>query len=153
MLFAALVLLFLVPAGHLFLVLPLLLLVGLGFCTMTVLPSSIVADTVDYYEFKYGEWRCGLHMAGFVFVGKLAYAASTALGFGLLGFAGFNANGANDASQLMFLRIVALLLPALLMAAGAALLVGSPVTRRRQAAIRRRLESRRLDPARATVAL
>ncbi len=149
---AALVLLFFMPAGNFLLILPLLLPVGLGFCTMTVLPSSIVADTVDYYEFKYGEWRCGLHMAGFIFVGKLAYAASTALGFGLLGLVGFNVNGANDAGQLMFLRIVALVIPGLLMAAGAALLIGFPITRRRQAAIRRRLESRRLGPTRAAVA-
>jgi Na+/melibiose symporter-like transporter len=52
----------------------------------------------------------------------------------------------------MFLRIVALVIPGLLMAAGAALLIGFPITRRRQAAIRRRLESRRRDPAHPAVA-
>ncbi|HEX3883785.1 MAG TPA: MFS transporter [Stellaceae bacterium] len=149
---AALAVLFFVPADNFALVLPLLLPIGLGFCTMTVLPSSIVADTVDYYEFKHAEWRCGLHMAGLIFIGKLAFACSTALAFGLLALAGFNANGPNDSGRLMFLRIVALVIPGLLMAAGAALLIGFPITRRRQAAIRRRLESRRLDPAHPAVA-
>ena len=147
-----LLVLFFVPPGNLALVLPLLVPIGLGFCSMTVLPSSIVADTVDYYEYRHAEWRCGLHMAGFVFIGKLAFACSTALGFGLLGAAGFNATGENDATHLLLLRIIALVVPAALMAAGAALLVGFPITRRRQTAIRIRLESRRASAVRAQVA-
>jgi Na+/melibiose symporter-like transporter len=134
------------------LVVPLLLPVGLGFCSMTVLPSSIVADTVDYYEYRHGEWRCGLHMAGFVFVGKFAFACSTALGFGLLSVTGFSATGDNDAVHLLLLRIIALVVPAVLMIAGAVLLLGFPITRRRQVAIRSRLESRRSASARPQVA-
>jgi glycoside/pentoside/hexuronide:cation symporter, GPH family len=143
-----LVTLFFVPAGNFSLVLPLLVPVGLGFCSMTVLPSSIVADTVDYYEYRHAEWRCGLHMAGFVFVGKLAFAGSTALGFGLLSATGFSATGANDAMHLFLLRVIALIVPAVLMTVGAGLLLRFPITRRRQAAIRARLESRRAAEAR-----
>lgn len=146
-----LVALFFVPAGNFVLVLPLLVPIGLGFCSMTVLPSSIVADTVDYYEYRHAEWRCGLHMAGFVFIGKLAFACSTALAFGLLGATGFSATGANDAAHLLLLRIIALMVPAVLMTVGAMLLVGFPITRRRQAAIRARLEARRVAVARAPV--
>ncbi len=98
-----LVALFFVPAGNFALVLPLLVPVGLGFCSMTVLPSSIVADTVDYYEYRHGEWRCGLHMAGFVFCGKFAFACSTALSFGLLSATGFSATGSNDDAHLFVL--------------------------------------------------
>lgn len=144
--------LFFVPAGNFTLVLPLLVLVGLGFCSMTVLPSSIVADTVDYYEYRHAEWRCGLHMAGFVFCGKFAFACSTALGFGLLSVTGFSATGANDAAHLLLLRVIALIIPAVLMTAGAGLLVGFPITRRRQAAIRLRLDARRAAVARVQVA-
>src|SRR5581483_1341080 len=115
-------------------------------------PSSIVADTVDYYEYRHAEWRCGLHMAGFVFIGKFAFACSTALGFGLLSATGFSATGSNDDEHLFLLRVIALVVPAVLMTAGAALLLGFPITRRRQAAIRIRLESRRATPARALVA-
>ena len=119
---AAFVGLYLLKAAPLAVILMLYLALGAGKASVLMNYYSMTADAVDYGQWKQGK-RVEAYSFGFL---SLSSKLGIALGGGLMGFAlgwaGFEANVAQDGETLARLRIAIFLVPAL-MAAGSGLAI------------------------------
>jgi sugar (glycoside-pentoside-hexuronide) transporter len=82
-----------------------LFFVGLMYGSHTFLPLVMVADCVDYYEYKTGKRAEGVHYAVLSFSIKVSSALSVALGLILLGVSGYDANNnvfSQDTKNIIF---------------------------------------------------
>ena len=69
-----------------------LFFVGLMYGSHSYLPIVMVADCVDYYEYKTGKRTEGVHYAVLSFGIKISFAIGMAIGLSILGASGYNAN-------------------------------------------------------------
>ncbi|MDR0697560.1 MAG: glycoside-pentoside-hexuronide (GPH):cation symporter [Christensenellaceae bacterium] len=91
---------FLVGSSNIYVMLVLLFLVGLQFGVVNILPMVMVADSVDYYEYKTGKRNEGAAYAVLSLTIKLTLALSTALGLIMLSVAKYDPNvSANDTTK------------------------------------------------------
>lgn len=112
---------------------------GLGFCCINVLPTSLLADAVDYDQLRTRGRRAGLYVAIYAIALKSGLAIGVGLAFTLLEFGGFSAAGANDQDALRMLSLVGCAVPGVLFLTAVMMLWSYPLDRRRHDIIRRRL--------------
>lgn len=104
--------------------------------------AAMLADIVDYDTLRTGQRRTASYYAFYLLATKACVAIGGGLGFIALGLTGYKAGATNsDASQLALLIVFAVV-PTILYMAAMIVLWRYPITERRQAAIRKRLEQR-----------
>ena len=117
---------------------------GSSFASILFLSNSIAADVIDVDTLASGEQRSGLYFAVWGMVTKLSLALGVLLGTTLPAAFGYDPSGdtVTPAVQARLMMIYGGV-PAALMAVGALLLRGFPITRERHAEVRAALERRR----------
>jgi glycoside/pentoside/hexuronide:cation symporter, GPH family len=88
---------------------------GLCFGALELLPTAMIADTVDVDVARTKRQRQGLYFAVVGIVVKVGQALGQGLSLNLLGLIGFAAAGANGESEIAGLRLVYVILPNLLL--------------------------------------
>lgn len=126
-------------------VLAIFFIMGVGNSTLWVVPTSIIADAVDYGAFKGSSDESGIYMAAYNIVLKITQALSIGIAYPLLQFFGFNPaeDAQNSAEALVALNNISSYLPALVIIPAILLLWKYPITEARQNQIRRILEKRK----------
>jgi Na+/melibiose symporter-like transporter len=105
-----------------------------------VTPMSIIGDVVDYERWRSGEQLSGQFVAAFQLTQKLVGGIAVAGGFYLLSAFGFEAGeDSYDGVATAGIKIVAVIMPALLMALGGFIAWRFPLDRRRQNIVRKSL--------------
>ena len=138
--FVSLPLLAMIEPGNLTQAIWVYVLKGVGTCVIWVLPPALAADTIEYGMLKGAGDDAAMTMSLFMFTQKLAFAAGIGIALPLAGALGFDPREMATIDGLTGLRWVALYLPGLIGIVGALLLFNYPLTARRHAVIRRRLE-------------
>jgi GPH family glycoside/pentoside/hexuronide:cation symporter len=116
-------------------------LAGIGFSAQWIFPWAMVADVADYDRVETGEQRSGMYYGVWGLATKISEAfALAAVGWILTGF-GYVPNVAQSAHALMGIRLFFGLIPAACIFAALPLLFRYPITRKRHAEIRRRLDA------------
>ena len=124
---------------------PLIALVCLrafGAGVIQVAPNALLGDVVDYELFKRNVNQAANFHAMVSLVTKFTATIGAGAGLLVVGLAGFDPKLANAPAVLDNFRVVALVVPALILLAGAGTAIGFPLHRRRHAAILRRIERR-----------
>jgi len=132
-----------VSAGSYWQISLMFILLGLVISPIWVLPTALIADTVDYGALKGGGQQEGLYMSFYNIAVKAALAGSIGVALPLLDFLGFDPALPNTASDVMALKGVGLWLPSLILLPGALLLWTYPLNASRHNLIVRRLARRR----------
>ncbi|MDO8862001.1 MFS transporter [Haliea sp. E1-2-M8] len=119
-------------------------LLGLGNAALWLLPTSIIADTVDY-----GIWRgfpahSGLYMAAFNFIQKISLGLGIALAFPLLDLLGFRAGGEFAVQNPAVLEAITCIAPASILVVAGFWLRHFPITEKRQRILKVRIARRNL---------
>ncbi|MGH7091743.1 MAG: MFS transporter, partial [Stellaceae bacterium] len=125
------------------------LITGAALGADVALPPAMQADVVDLDLLRTGEARAGLYFAIWGMGTKLAFGTAAGAGFFALARAGFHTSGGNGAGALFALAAAYALAPVVLKGCAVALVWNYPLTVRRHAIIRRRLERRGLSPGRS----
>lgn len=136
-----------VPAGENAFV-PLMALVCLrafGAGVIQVAPNALLGDVVDYELFKRHVNQAANFHALVSLITKLTATLGAGAGLLAVGLLGFDPKTANAPAVLTDFRMVALLVPALILLAGTAVAAGFPLHRRRHAAVLQRIERRMRD--------
>ena len=107
-----------------------------------VLPPAMQADVVDLDQLRTGEARAGFYFAIWGMGTKLALGAAAGGAFLALGALGFDPNRANGRGALFALAALYALAPVALKAGAVALIWNYPLTPKRHAIIRRKLDRR-----------
>lgn len=113
---------------------------GLSQGSGNLMLRAMVADVADQHRLDTGEERTGLYYSVFSVSMKLGGALAVGIALPLVGWLGFDPDGANSPAALQGLLAVFALGPALAHAFSAALLVGFPLGERAHSEIRARLE-------------
>jgi GPH family glycoside/pentoside/hexuronide:cation symporter len=116
------------------------LLNGIGFGAAPFLDRAMLADVVDLDQTRSGEQRTGFFFALMSMTNKIGYALPVGLLFPTLALAGFDPNGGNSGSALVWLGALFVGVPILCKLAIIALTWNFPVTRAMQEALRAKLE-------------
>ena len=104
---------------------------------------ALLGDTADYGRWKFGEDHAGIYSAMHAFLVKSLGGVSSAAGLALVGWFGFEPKAvAQSAHGALGMQLVAVGLPALGLAAGAAIAWFFPIDRARHAQIRAELQLR-----------
>jgi GPH family glycoside/pentoside/hexuronide:cation symporter len=116
-------------------------LAGIGFSAQWIFPWAMVADVADYDRVETGEQRSGMYYGVWGLATKISEAfALAAVGWILTGF-GYVPNVAQSARALLGIRLFFGLIPAACIFAALPLLFRYPITRKRHAEVRRRLDA------------
>ena len=116
-------------------------LAGVGFGSQWIFPWAMVADVVDYDRVNSGEFRSGMYYGVWGLATKFSEALALAgVGWMLTGF-GYVANVAQNARSLFGIRLFFGPIPAIVMLVMLPLLIWYPITRKRHAEIRQKLEA------------
>ncbi len=107
-----------------------------------VLPPAMQADVVDLDRLRTGTARAGFYFAIWGMGTKLALGAAAGGAFLVLDRAGFDPNGVNGPAALFALAATYALAPVVLKAGAVVLVWNYPLTPKRHAIIRRRLDRR-----------
>ncbi len=115
---------------------------GMALGADLALPPAMQADVIDFDSLRTGQDRAGLFFAMWSMSTKLALALAVGLAFPALSALGFVAGAENDATALFWLAVIYAWVPTVLKGVAIAIIWNHPMTQRRQAIIRRRLETR-----------
>lgn len=110
-------------------------------CHFAAAPA-LLSDIIDYDHLRSGSNKAGNIFSLSLVVSKAAFAGGAGVGLLLVGLFGYRPGGENDALAVFGLAFGFSILPSLLLAGGGLALLRYPVTRRKQAAITRRLQQR-----------
>jgi GPH family glycoside/pentoside/hexuronide:cation symporter len=137
-----------VPAGHFGSVIAALIGIGVAMGPWLILPGSMLADIIDHAEVANGERHPGTYVAICNLAVKIGLALGVGLAFGLLDFVGYNPS-INDhgAVDVRNIRLLGFALPAMLLVAGAILLLQYPITKKLQRQLREQIDRRESDRA------
>jgi len=134
---------FFVYTSDLAVVLPLFIGFGIGFSGASLSFFSIVPETVEYAEWKFGVRTEGIQYGIYTFVMKLAASIAMILaGFGLE-LSGYVANVVQSQGTLMGMRILATLVPAAIAAIGIIILCFYPINEKKYARMVTEIEERK----------
>lgn len=131
-----------IPPGQFWLTNFIMVLSGLCGSASATLGASIAADVIDLDAMRSRESRAGLLLAFWGMAQKMADAIGVGLALAILSTFGFNANGANDATAILGLKIAYIAMPIAFSLLSIAFLWRFPLTPARQRRIRRVLERR-----------
>lgn len=104
--------------------------------------TALVADVADYGRYQSRRDHAGNYFATAVFINKCCEAVGGGLGLVIAGLFGFSVKGPNGAWAMAGFFLAIIWIPFALNSVAALIAWRFPITRRRQAAIRRRLERR-----------
>ncbi len=137
--------LFLGP-GDFWLMVPGIVIIGIGTGSFSALPNSMKADVIDLDTARSGKNRAAFFFSAWSLVTKLASSLGGWLALQSLALFGFDAaNGAqNTPEALMGLRLTFAVLPAVIFVIAAAVIWRYPITKERQARIRAAIDRRTL---------
>ncbi|NIP14524.1 MAG: MFS transporter [Pseudomonadales bacterium] len=137
--------LFLGP-GDFWLMVPGIVIIGIGTGSFSALPNSMKADVIDLDTARSGKNRAAFFFSAWSLVTKLASSLGGWLALQSLALFGFDAaNGAqNTPEALMGLRLTFAVLPAIIFVIAAAVIWRYPITKERQARIRAAIDRRTL---------
>ncbi len=110
-------------------------LVGISFAPWYILPTSLIADTVDYGRWQGGSDSSGFYMAIFNFVDKAALALAALIALPLLDLLGYIPDGDNTSGGLLAVKIVATLLPVVIILAAVLIYWHYPITKTKHSTI------------------
>lgn len=135
--------LFLGP-GDFWLMVPGIVIAGLGTGSFSALPNSMKADVIDLDTARSGKNRAAFFFSAWSLVTKLASSLGGWLALQSLALFGFDAsNGAqNTPEALMGLRLTFAVLPAVIFVIAAAVIWRYPITKERQERIRAAIDRR-----------
>ena len=120
----------------------LLVLVGIrafGAGVVYVAPNALLGDVVDYELMRTGVQRAANCHALVSLLTKMSAALGGGGALMAAGFVGFSPELPNSETANWFFRIIALVVPCIILSAGAALAFGFPLNRRAHDVVRRRL--------------
>jgi Na+/melibiose symporter-like transporter len=107
-------------------------------------PAAILADVVDYDQWKSGTNKAGNYNAFLVITQKAAIALGSAAGYLLLDLFGYDIKGGhNGAAATSGFLLTLVYVPCALYMLAALFMWNFPIDRRRHSVIRRRLDTRR----------
>ena len=143
---------FFMPMDNYFLAAIFMCVVGIGFSTLFILPTSILADIVDYDTAASGEERAGIYMAALNLIFKLGLALGVGIAYGFLDLVGFDAAAVTHTAQdALVVRIAFSGISPLLLIPAILILWKFPITKQVQRELRREIEanakSRKQGPA------
>lgn len=121
-------------------------LVGVSFASWYIIPTSMIADTVDFGKMKGGADSAGIYMALFNFIDKAGLAVAALIALPLLDLLRFDPQGENAGLALFSVKIVGLIIPMVTILAAALIYWNYPITRQKHNAVIRynaRKEKRR----------
>lgn len=104
--------------------------------------TALLADIVDYGTLRTGENHAGNYFAASTFLTKCFEAVGGGLGLVIAGLFGFSAKGPNDATAMAGFFLAIVWIPCVLNLVASALAWQFPIDRKRQFAIRSRLDRR-----------
>jgi glycoside/pentoside/hexuronide:cation symporter, GPH family len=131
------------PAGHFMTIAAIWIVAGLAYASITILPTSVLADIVDYGEVAVGERRAGAYAALYYLVGKVGLALGVGVAFGLLEVMNYDpAALAHTPADELNIRLLGFGLPSLLYVGALLLYLGHPITRDAQRQLRAQIDSR-----------
>ena len=105
------------------------------------MPTALQADVVEFDTLKSGKRRAGLFFALWGMGTKLALALAVGIAFPALAGFGFDPKGGSTDSGLMALGVIYAAVPVVLKVVAIGLVWNFPITARRQALIRKRIET------------
>jgi len=143
----AFVILAVTPEGNSVMAVIAYVVLGFSVAPFRIMPTSIVADTIDYDKLRSGKEREATHMAVFNLFYKLAMAAGVGIAFPLLDLVGFSSTGTNSDEVVFYLRCIVGILPCIFMFPVVFLLWNYPIGRERHSVIRKRLQRNSLRSA------
>jgi len=118
--------------------------IAVGFAVVDLMPWSMLGEVIDEDEIDSGERREGVYNGVFTFLRKLAGAVSVFVALALLDYLGMRADGPQNESVILAVRLLASVAPALCLVAAVVFARGYPLTRDRHAEIVRELDLRGL---------
>ena len=128
-------------SGFLSLLLVLILCYGIGMTAAAALAPSLLADIIDYSQWKFGGDHAATYFSLNSVVGKMATAIGGAIGLALVGFYGFDpAADIYTAQNITGFHLAIAWLPAGFVLSSMILFLLNPITTHRHALIRRRLD-------------
>lgn len=137
----ALALLFFLPHQPTWGIYPAMVLAGFGFGANWVFPWAMIADVADFDRVKTGKFRSGMYYGVWGLATKISEALALAgVGWMLTGF-GYVANVEQSAHALLGIRLFFCIIPALCIFIALPFLVRYPITRKKHAEVRARLEA------------
>jgi GPH family glycoside/pentoside/hexuronide:cation symporter len=110
-------------------------LVGISFSSWYIIPTSMIADTVDYGKMRGGADSAGVYMALFNFIDKLGLALAALITLPLLDFLGFNPQGENTGMALYSVKIVGVFMPMAIIFIAVLIYWNYPIDRRKHNAV------------------
>lgn len=125
-------------------------LMGLPGLTIMLVPYQIAGDCADYAKWKTRTESRAVHVS-LVSLTKKTGAIWNAASVGVVGWLGFNPTLAEATPNgIALLKGFGLYFPAAVLIIGSVMVLGFPITRRRQKALQRRIDSRAVGEADAT---
>jgi glycoside/pentoside/hexuronide:cation symporter, GPH family len=134
--------LFFLPKGQLAATNIIMALAGITGSASATLGGSIAADVIDFDALRSREARAGLMLAFLGMAQKLSDALGVGLGVLILWLFGFNANGANDETAVLGLKLAYIAVPIAFSLMSIAILWRFPITPEHQRRTRALLERR-----------
>ena len=117
-------------------------LAGVGFAVVDLMVWSMLGDVVDEDDLATGERREGIYNGAFMFIRKLGGSLAVAIAMAILGAVGMDQKPVQSQAVVDAIRAITALAPAVFLAFSVWLALGYPLTRKRHAQIRAKLESR-----------
>ena len=134
------------PMGNYPLVAFFIFILGLAFSCLYILPTSILADIVDYDTATTGEEQAGIYIAALNLVMKLGLALGVGIAYGFLGLAGYDPSAeAQGVHDVMILRVAGYGITSVLLIPAIILLKTFPITKKVQQQLRKKITERTSD--------
>ena len=136
---------FLVPgdSGFLSLLVTMVLCYGVGATVIAALGPSLLGDIIDYSRWKFGNDRAATYFSLYTMVGKVSVAIGGAIGLAIAGYYGFNPSADFYSERSIGgLHLAIAWIPAAISVCTIPLFLMNPITARRHAVIRKRLDAR-----------
>ena len=114
-----------------------------GFAAFGIMVPSLMSDIIDYSTWKFGADRAATYFSFYTFINKTVGALGGALGLAIAGWTGFDSTSASHSdTAIVGLRLGVAWIPAFMVLLSIAFISHIPITARRHAVIRRRLDAR-----------
>lgn len=129
------------PMGNYMSIVAWICVLGVAFSALFILPTSIVADIVDFDTVKCGEERAGIYIASYNLTTKFGLALGVGIAYGFLGMAGFDAAAAHTTQDIWIIRIAFSGISSVLLIPAISILWKFPITKTVQRELRRNIEA------------
>jgi len=120
-----------------------------GYAAFNIMVPSLLSDIIDYGTWKFGRDRSATYFSLYTFINKTVGALGGALGLAIAGWAGFDPTVTSHSEPAIAgMRLGVAWIPALMILLSIVFIKHIPITARRHAVIRRRLDARLTRSAR-----